>query len=113
LLGGWCLMLFFTNYSLLLFELPLSEIGLWSGIIFMVLLPLIMWMDSKIVFLRNIAYSLFGLLYVSLPLSLMVELRTHWSEAQYQLSLAIPLLIIFSLWINDTMAYIVGSLIGK
>ena len=111
--GGWCLMLFLTNYNLVLFGYPLSEIGLWAGILFMVVLPLIMWMDSKIVFLRNIAYSLFGLLYISLPLALLVELRTHWSEAQYQLSLTIPLLIIFSLWINDTMAYIVGSLIGK
>src|SRR5436190_13493326 len=55
--GGWCLMLFFTNYY------PLNEIGLWAGILFMVTLPFIMWMDSKIVFLRNIVYSLSGLLY--------------------------------------------------
>jgi phosphatidate cytidylyltransferase len=29
------------------------------------------------------------------------------------MGLAVPLCIIFTLWINDTMAYIVGSLIGK
>ena len=27
--------------------------------------------------------------------------------------MTIPLLIVFSVWINDTMAYIVGSIIGK
>jgi phosphatidate cytidylyltransferase len=42
-----------------------------------------------------------------------MELRTHWSEDVASLSYTIPLLIIFSLWINDTMAYIVGSVIGK
>jgi phosphatidate cytidylyltransferase len=111
--GGWCLSLFFTNYNLVIAGMPLTEAGLWLGVLFMVLLPVIMWLDSRLIFLRNIAYSLFGLLYVSLPLALLIELRTHWSEAQYQLSMTIPLLIIFSLWINDTMAYIVGSLIGK
>jgi phosphatidate cytidylyltransferase len=29
------------------------------------------------------------------------------------IGIALPLLIIFSIWINDTMAYLVGSLIGK
>ena len=61
----------------------------------------------------NIGYSVSGLIYISLPLALLVDLRNHWTEASYQLSMTVPLLIIFSLWINDTMAYIVGSLIGK
>ncbi len=43
----------------------------------------------------------------------MVDLRNHWIEEDYQLSMSIPLLILFTLWVNDTMAYIVGSLIGK
>jgi phosphatidate cytidylyltransferase len=113
MIGGWCLMLFFSNYNLILFNQPLSEIGLWVGILFMILLPLIMWLESKSIFLKNIGYSILGLIYISLPLSLLIELRTHWIEAQYQLALTIPLIIIFSLWINDTMAYIVGSFIGK
>jgi phosphatidate cytidylyltransferase len=113
MIGGWCLLLFFTNYELKFFEISLTEIGFWTGVVFMILLPLVMWLESKNIFLKNIAYSIFGLLYISLPLSLLIELRTHWNEAQYQLSITIPLLIIFSLWINDTMAYIVGSFIGK
>jgi len=44
---------------------------------------------------------------------LLIDLRNHWSQGVSSLSYTIPLLIIFSLWINDTMAYIVGSFIGK
>ncbi|MFL5739251.1 MAG: phosphatidate cytidylyltransferase [Flavisolibacter sp.] len=112
-LGGWCLLLFFTNNELHIFELSLTDLGYWCGLLFMILLPLIMFLESKNIFLKNIGYSIFGLLYISLPLALLINLRNYWSEANYQLSHTIPLLLIFSLWINDTMAYIVGSLIGK
>jgi phosphatidate cytidylyltransferase len=43
----------------------------------------------------------------------MVDLRNHWIEEKSTLNLTIPLLIIFTIWISDTMAYIVGSMIGK
>lgn len=113
MIGGWCLLLFFTNYGLKISSLALTDVGFWMGIAFMISLPLIMLMDSRIVFFGNIAYSIVGVIYISLPLGLLMELRTDWSEDTGSLSYTIPLLIIFSLWINDTMAYIVGSLIGK
>jgi phosphatidate cytidylyltransferase len=113
MIAGWCLLLFFTNYSLKISTLAFTDIGFWSGIVFMILLPVIMFIDSKIVFLGNILYSIVGVIYISLPLGLMIELRTHWSEDSLSLSYTVPLLIIFSLWINDTIAYIVGSVIGK
>src|SRR4051812_2494139 len=111
--GGWCLLLFFTNSELHIGTISLTEAGFWLGVIFMIFLPLIMFLESKAIFLKNIGYSIFGVLYISLPLALLINLRNHWNEDQYQLSLTIPLLIIFSLWINDTMAYIVGSIIGR
>jgi phosphatidate cytidylyltransferase len=111
--GGWCLLLFFTNYSLRVSTISFTDVGFWAGILFMIILPVIMFIDSKTVFLGNIAYSIGGILYISLPLGLLMELRTHWSEDTLSLSYTVPLLIIFSLWINDTMAYIVGSIIGK
>jgi phosphatidate cytidylyltransferase len=113
MIGGWCLLLFFTNYSLKISTLALTDVGFWVGLFFMISLPVIMFVDSRIVFLGNIIYSIIGVLYISLPLGLLIELRTHWSEDIFSLSYTIPLLIIFSLWINDTMAYIVGSFIGK
>jgi phosphatidate cytidylyltransferase len=112
-LAGWCLLLLFTNYSLKISTLSLTDLGLWGGIIFMIFLPLIMLIDSRSAFPGNIFYSMIGLIYISLPLGLLIDLRTHWSEDNFSLAYTVPLLIIFSLWINDTMAYIVGSLIGK
>jgi phosphatidate cytidylyltransferase len=113
MVAGWCVLLFFTNYSLKISTLALTDVGFWAGVIFMVALPLIMLMDSRIVFLGNILYSIVGVIYISIPLGLLLELRTHWSKDIASLSYTIPLLIIFSLWINDTMAYIVGSIVGK
>jgi phosphatidate cytidylyltransferase len=113
MIGGWCLLLFFTNYGLKISALALTDAGFWMGIVFMIILPLIMFIDSRIVFLGNIVYSIVGILYISLPIGLLIDLRNHWSENSSSLSYTIPLLIIFSLWINDTMAYIVGSIIGK
>jgi phosphatidate cytidylyltransferase len=68
---------------------------------------------NKSFFLQNLGYSFCGLIYISLSLALLINLRCRWVEDDYQLNLTIPLLVIFSIWVNDTMAYIVGSLIGK
>lgn len=46
-----------------------------------------------------------ALVYIGLPMAFMVKL---WS-----ISPAIPLALILMIWMNDTMAYIVGSFIGK
>jgi len=59
-----------------------------------------------------------GLAYISLSWGLMLNLRSLWSDFEgfkvlIDFGYTIPILIIASIWINDTMAYIVGSLIGK
>jgi phosphatidate cytidylyltransferase len=72
--------------------------------------------------LKSFAAAALGLLYISLSWGLMMDLRSaealsYNSEGgeffKNDLGYLIPMLIIFSIWINDTMAYIVGSLIGK
>lgn len=113
MVGGWCLMLFFTNNELRLMGIRLSEAGFWLGSVFLVLFPLGLLLQSRKFLFRNLGYSVSGLLYISLSLALLIDLRNHWIEENYQLNLVIPLLIIFTLWVNDTMAYLVGSLIGK
>lgn len=61
--------------------------------------------------------SLVGLVYISLSLGLMIYIRSGFKKLTFNLWIEtgylISLLIIISLWINDTMAYILGSLIGK
>jgi phosphatidate cytidylyltransferase len=75
--------------------------------------------------IKPLAYGYFlpiGLLYITLPLLFIVDLgfpnTSHWLsqrgyEDAFDYSPIIPCAIIFSIWINDTMAYIVGSLIGR
>jgi len=52
--------------------------------------------------LQNWAISFLGLLYIPMSFGLL-----------FHLNFFVPILILASIWINDTMAYIVGSFIGK
>jgi phosphatidate cytidylyltransferase len=58
--------------------------------------------------------SLSALVYITLPVVLLIYIRIG-TDINYDNNFlkVIPCGIIFSIWINDTMAYIVGSLIGK
>jgi phosphatidate cytidylyltransferase len=49
---------------------------------------------------------------------MLVDLRIEWldfrgMEKTFSFGITIPILIIFSIWVNDTMAYLVGSFIGR
>lgn len=62
-------------------------------------------------------YFPLALVYIVLPLLMMIDIGTRQSlfntEERLSYSPLLPCAIIFSIWINDTMAYIVGSMIGK
>ncbi len=65
--------------------------------------------------LHGIIYSVFGQMYITMPLSLLMLLSNF-----YQNSLAgegydwVPILALFVfIWVNDTAAYFIGSLTGK
>ncbi len=106
MIAGWCFMLFFAgDANLSGSELSLHALGFWLGLLLLFLLPVMELLFSRNIELKNIRYSLLGLLYLSLSFGLLVDLR--WTDIIY------PMLILFSIWINDTMAYVVGSLIGK
>jgi phosphatidate cytidylyltransferase len=64
--------------------------------------------------LQNMAISMAGLIYIPMGLSLFYQIRSLPTSTFYQsANLYIPILIIVSVWVNDTMAYLVGSMIGK
>ena len=64
--------------------------------------------------LQNVAISFFGLIYIPMCLSLMFQLRNFMVNTFFlNWAFSIPLLVIATIWINDTIAYIVGSFIGK
>lgn len=118
MIAGWCLMLYFTDDSFTLFGLTLHALGWWLGIVSVFLLPVIELLFAKQIRPKNLAHSIFGLLYISLSWGLLVDLfRAHeYSTIYAVVNIASPylvILVIASIWINDTMAYIVGSLIGK
>lgn len=113
MMAGWCLLFYFTNQQLQIAEVHLTTIGWWLGLALVVIYPLVLLLNSFKSFFINIGYSLFGILYISLPIALFINLRNYWENENIDLNLVIPLLIIFTLWVNDTMAYIVGSIIGK
>ena len=63
-------------------------------------------------------YALLGLIYITMPIMMLIDLRTTWnyfdgSAINVDYGNTIPIAIIFSIWVNDTMAYLVGSVIGK
>jgi phosphatidate cytidylyltransferase len=65
--------------------------------------------------LHGIIYSVFGHIYITMPLSLLMfisySLQPDIAGNGYDL---VPLLALFVfLWVNDTAAYFIGSLIGK
>jgi phosphatidate cytidylyltransferase len=97
-------------------------------------LPLIIWALPTVVghlirrhlpSARTLMISLAGSLYISGSMMMLMHLRSGsaWGASESEGTLAsglgqifgytLPLVIIASIWINDTMAYIVGSFIGK
>lgn len=90
--------------------LPASFMGVCGGIALIIIIFISEGLFMDRLGSRDLLYSFLGLLYVALPLGLMVNLRLD--HAWHGLPV-LPLGIIFCLWINDTMAYITGSLWGK
>lgn len=114
MIAGWCAMFYFSN-DYTIFSVSLHMIGQWVGLFFLIALLLL-----EVIFVRNInfktiGYSLFGLLYISLSWGLLTDIRTMFTHDLLtdSIGLLLVMMIIGSIWINDTMAYIVGSLIGK
>ena len=97
---------------------------LWNEWSFLTLFTLVhfgCWIEfnkilKKIYSKNHLVYLLFGIPYITLPLLMLIDVRMNWTGldmSKITVGIILPLLIIFSIWINDTMAYLVGSLIGK
>ncbi len=96
----------------------------WSFLILFTVVHFGCWYEfvklmKKIYGSKFLTYCLLGLVYITFPIGLLILLRdsNHGyldrGQGFLDLGFIIPCGIIFSIWINDTMAYIVGSLIGK
>src|SRR5688572_15614707 len=119
MLLGYAIMLWFcgpafqiNNYHLKDFSFPVSITGF-------VMLGLGIFQTRQIN-LKAFGTAALGLLYISLSWGLMmnwgklgsINISIHENPVVIGL-LQMPIVIIASIWVNDTMAYIAGSLIGK
>lgn len=59
------------------------------------------------------AYTMFSQMYIALPFSLLNVLTFRSTGIDIQYTYLVPLSVFVFLWINDTGAYICGSLLGK
>jgi phosphatidate cytidylyltransferase len=93
----------------------------WSFIILFSIIHFGCWYEfiklMKKIHLDNYGYYLpTGLLYITLPVLMMIDLSYpvfKYGTISRDFLPMIPVGMIFSIWINDTMAYVIGSLIGK
>ena len=89
----------------------------WSFILLFTIVHFGCWYEfvklmKKIYGSQYLKYCLFGLVYITMPIIMLINMRLE-GGVFFDLGYVLPCTIIFSIWINDTMAYMVGSLIGK
>lgn len=115
IIAGWCLMLYSADGSLHIGGVYLHTIGRWGCIAFLALFVVGEILQYKTLNIRNIGRSALGLIYISVSFALLTHLRTIFYTSPFPpfVDRYPVLMIIGSIWINDTMAYIVGSLIGR
>ncbi|HEY4154942.1 MAG TPA: phosphatidate cytidylyltransferase [Puia sp.] len=114
MVAGWCILMYCSKEGYATDDFSLHNVGLYGCIIFLFILPV-----SEILYvrkpqLRNMGYSSLGLIYISLSLGFLLNLRTYYPAPVLDtVNKILVLMIILSLWVNDTMAYLVGSFFGK
>jgi len=115
-LAGWGFMLYACTDAFDIGNFQLYHFGLWLMIAMLLCVLAIALLEKNA--LKNVMLSLGGLVYISISFAAMMNLRAEGivffgSDVNFDLGWVIPVILIASIWINDTMAYIVGSLIGK
>jgi phosphatidate cytidylyltransferase len=83
----------------------LTEKTIWPALLCIPMLMLLVAVLSKRTTLNGILQAFGGIFYIAVPVMLLYMLRLQ--------SLCIPLALVLMIWMNDTMAYLVGSFIGK
>jgi phosphatidate cytidylyltransferase len=111
--AGIGFMCWMTGDLFLIGDLPLSEIGFRVLLISLTVLVLIKFIKWRVPDWKIIGYTVGGLIYISMSWGLLVNLYNYFDGNTYEKGWLLPMLIIATIWINDTMAYLVGSFIGK
>ena len=102
-----------TGDAYVIGDIVLSEIGFRFLLIALTVLALVKLIKAKMPDWKIIGYTVGGLLYISMSWGLLMSLYNYFEGYVYEKGWLLPMLIIATIWINDTMAYLVGSFIGK
>lgn len=111
----------------LLFVIIMLAGLLWNWQAFLILFTIVhfgCWYEfvklmKKIFGVKFLPYCLLGLVYITMPVLMLISLTIEYHIYTVNIpdklifSWAVSCGIVFSIWINDTMAYLVGSFIGK
>ena len=112
--AGWGLMLWMTHDSYQVAGLQVNSMGKWLLLLSLAVMAISWVLNDKTGQLRLMAHSLMGLVYISLSWALMMRLWTNLDQSVFTgQNWIMPVWLIASIWINDTMAYLVGSFFGK
>lgn len=113
MLLGVVLMIALAPGNLIIKGLAIRTIGI-RIVPFVIGLILLGDIIGKKVQLQNWVISFFGLVYIPMSLSIFYQLKALMANTFLgDMGFVIPLALILSIWVNDTMAYLVGSFIGR
>lgn len=113
IITGFGFMLWMLNASYSIGSFKLHLLGMSLVIIFAIVLPITEILFSKKQDAKPAILSFLGLLYISLSLGLMLDLYEVTIQNINFGNSIFAIFTIVCMWVNDTMAYIVGSFIGK
>ncbi len=111
--AGTSLILLLTQNSFAVFSITFGEIGWWLLLISVFILPIIDVLFSNDFFTAKIYADLFGFFYLSLSLALLVQIRIDPFSQFANHGLDFVVVMIITIWLNDSLAYLGGSLFGK
>jgi len=118
MLLGFGFMLFHTNKAYHIANIHLHDVAFYVICVTLIILAFTALFLQKKGNNKLLLHAILGLFYISFSWSLMITLRNKGmeftdNELSRDLGWITPMVLIASIWINDTMAYIVGSFIGK
>lgn len=118
MLAGWGFMLYMANDAYSAGSFKISDAGWLLMVIMLITIPITEILLSKHFDMTNLVLSALGFIYISISWGLMIDLRSEGLLFGTQpflvdIGWVLPVILIASIWINDTMAYIVGSFIGR
>src|SRR5580704_9822279 len=71
MIAGWCIMMYCARPA---FAGDVGNAGLYGGLLFLFILPVAEILYTRKTYLRNMGYSMLGLIYISLSLGMLLNL---------------------------------------